>query len=79
MKKVPFILLIASGGLVLISAVMPMIMSIIWETQMSYSVSIIGGADGPTSVFVAGRVGRGNLILQVLIGVLKFLHYWNMP
>lgn len=27
--------------------------------KAAMSVSIIGGADGPTSVFVAGKIGRG--------------------
>lgn len=31
------------------------------------AVSIIGGADGPTSVFVAGRVGSHFMLLEVLV------------
>lgn len=30
-----------------------------------YAVSIIGGADGPTSVFVAGKIGTGDIFLTL--------------
>lgn len=33
------------------------------------SVGIIGGADGPTAVFVAGNVGDGVSIGVILIGI----------
>ena len=34
------------------------------------SVGIIGGADGPTSVFVAGKVPEGLGIMGILCGIL---------
>ncbi len=49
---------------------------------MAASIAIIGGADGPTSIFVAGKVGDGSVIallvaggiLLVLAAVLFFRH-----
>ena len=34
------------------------------------SVGIIGGADGPTAIFVAGNVGDGVSIGVILIGIM---------
>ena len=34
------------------------------------SVGIIGGADGPTSVFIAGKVPEGLGIMGILCGIL---------
>ena len=34
------------------------------ETAPADTISVIGGADGPTSIFVAGKVGSGKMILQ---------------
>ena len=34
------------------------------------SVGIIGGADGPTAIFVAGNVGNGVSIGVILIGIM---------
>ncbi|MBQ7838922.1 MAG: oxaloacetate decarboxylase [Lachnospiraceae bacterium] len=40
-----------------------------WKNKVVYSVGIIGGADGPTSIFVAGKVGNGAGILAVVAGI----------
>lgn len=32
---------------------------VVQETAAANAVSVIGGADGPTSIFVAGKVGSG--------------------
>ncbi len=37
------------------------------------SVAIIGGADGPTAVFVAGKIGDGTMIAIAAIGVILVL------
>lgn len=34
------------------------------------SYSIIGGADGPTSIFVAGKIGNGFIVGGIAVGVL---------
>ena len=40
---------------------------IIWKAD---SVSIIGGSDGPTSVFLAGKVNPWSLIIELVVGLL---------
>ena len=39
-------------------------------------VSIIGGADGPTSIFLAGRIGSRFLIPAILIMILFYGVYF---
>lgn len=39
-----------------------------WKKQMS--VSIIGGADGPTSIFLAGKVGNDFSVVGIVVGIL---------
>ena len=37
--------------------------------QRAVAVSIIGGADGPTSIFIAGKVGSSFQIVTFLLGI----------
>ena len=37
-------------------------------TRRAHSVSIIGGADGPTSIFLAGKVDPMSLIIGIVLG-----------
>lgn len=39
----------------------------------SASISIIGGADGPTSVFVAGKIGTGFTTFGIVCGVVLLI------
>ena len=34
------------------------------------AIAIIGGADGPTSIFVAGKVGYGSILTAIIVGVI---------
>lgn len=70
MKKVLSIISIVAGGLVLLSVIVPMVIGAILTSQASGSVAIIGGADGPTAVFVVGTFGAGGVIVESVIGVL---------
>ena len=71
MKKVLSIIGIIVGSLVLLSVVAPMIMGVILKVQVvANSVGIIGGADGPTAIMLVGTVGVGNIIIEIVIGVL---------
>lgn len=36
------------------------------------AVSIIGGADGPTSIFIAGKVGTDFSMSGIIIGIILF-------
>jgi len=74
MKKVISIIAIVTGGLVLLSVAAPIIIGAIldiqMESQLAGSVGIIGGADGPTAIMVTGVSSTGNVILEVVVGVL---------
>lgn len=45
------------------------IMSIVLKFMEEKTVSIIDGADGPTSVFVAGQIGNGSGMIGILVGI----------
>lgn len=34
------------------------------------SIAVIGGADGPTSIFIAGKVGEGSILTVIIVGVI---------
>ena len=44
---------------------------------MSTAVSIIGGADGPTSIFIAGKIGTpwGLYVITVIVVVVTLFHF----
>ena len=70
MKKVLSIISIVAGVLLLLSVIVPMIVGAILASQPYGSVGVIGGADGPTAVFVVGSLGVGSVIMESAIGVL---------
>lgn len=70
MKKILSIISIVAGSLILLSVAAPMIMGLILKSQASGAIGIIGGADGPTTIFLAGTLGAGGMIIKFLIGVL---------
>ena len=49
---------------------------VIWGSVMkakeNTAVSIIGGADGPTSVFIAGKMNSNLSVFLILIGMVLF-------
>lgn len=73
-KKIISIVLMIVGAFMVIGSVAPIIIGAIlearMEAQISDSVGIIGGADGPTAVMVVGTLGMGSVIAKILIGVL---------
>ena len=75
-KKVLSIIVLIIGVLILLSNLAPMIISAVVRMQIADSaesaVGIIGGADGPTSIFVAGVVGFAifRVIAKIVVGVL---------
>ncbi|MBQ8315259.1 MAG: hypothetical protein IJX95_05915 [Lachnospiraceae bacterium] len=79
MKKALSIISIVVGGLVLLSVIAPMIIGSLLANQLSDSVGIIGGADGPTAVFVVGTFGAGSVIIESVLGVLLvFVGIWGL-
>ena len=75
-KKVLSIIVLILGILIVLSNMAPMIISAIMRMLISNSigssVGIIGGADGPTTIMVAGIVGASVLrvVGEILVGVL---------
>lgn len=70
MKKVFTIIPIIAGSLVLLGVAAPAIMGFIFKSKVASSVAIIGGADGSTAIFLAGTLGAGSVIAEIVIGVL---------
>lgn len=52
----------------IIGAIM-MMYGIVGKAKKAASISIIGGADGPTSIFLAGKVGNEFSIGLIVIGI----------
>lgn len=55
-----------------------------WKRKSAMAVSVIGGADGPTSVFIAGKVSSGLYMemalwgaMILLIAAIGFLIWWQ--
>ena len=75
-KKVLSIIVLIIGVLIVLGNIAPMIITAIMSMQISNSVGssvgIIGGADGPTTIMVAGIVGASVLrgVGEILVGVL---------
>ena len=70
MKKVLSIISIIAGSLVLLGVAAPAIMGVIFKSKVASSVAIIGDADGPTAIFLAGTLGAGSVIAEIVVGVL---------
>lgn len=34
------------------------------------AITIIGGADGPTAIYIAGKVGYGSILTVLIVGVI---------
>ncbi len=62
MKKPISKIMITVGGALLIAAAVAKMME-------GKAVSVIGGADGPTSIFIAGKVSPGWMIPAAVVGV----------
>ena len=71
MKKILSIISIIVGGLVLLGVALPLIVGAILKAQVAASsIGIIGGVDGPTAIFLAGTIGVGSVITEIIIGIL---------
>ena len=75
-KKVLSIIVLILGILIVLGNMAPMIIGAVMRMQLSNSmrssVGIIGGADGPTAILVAGVVGATafRVIAKIVVGVL---------
>lgn len=57
---------IVAGCLLVIAAIVVYI-----KEKQSAALTIIGGADGPTSIFLAGKVGNGSIV--IIASILLFV------
>ena len=48
--------------------IVTVIVTVTLKLKRKMSISIIGGADGPTSVFIAGKVGITSAVAGVIVG-----------
>lgn len=73
-KKIISITGIIVGSFIVLSGIAPSIIGAILEVQMesriASTVGVIGGADGPTAVMVSGVIGIGNVVLEIVLGIL---------
>lgn len=66
MKRIISIMAVVSG-------IVLAIIGIITKTKESASITVIGGADGPTSIFLAGKLGSGFSVGTILPGIILFI------
>lgn len=62
MKKILGIILMVIG-------IAMSILGILLKLKGQMSVSVIGGADGPISIFIAGKVGGTSAITDIIVGI----------
>ena len=66
MKKAIGITLSVIG---IIMAAINLVFKVNEQMSVTKSVSVIGGADGPTSIFVAGKIGGIPAITGIIVGI----------
>ena len=66
MKKAIGITLSVIG---IIMAAISLVFKVNEQISVTKSVSVIGGADGPTSIFVAGKIGGTPAIIGIIVGI----------
>lgn len=66
MKKIAGIILMVIG---IVTAAINLSLKVNGRTSAAKSVSIIGGADGPTSIFVAGKIQDTPTIIGMIVGI----------
>ncbi len=63
MKKILTIIMIIVGTIMLAGTT---IIRLNFYNKAASSIAIIGGADGPTSIFIAGKIGTGSIGAAVI-------------
>ena len=66
MKKAIGITLSVIG---IIMAAISLVFKVNEQISVAKSVSVIGGADGSTSIFVAGKIGGTPAIIGIIVGI----------
>ena len=70
MKRITGIILSVIG---IITAVISLIFKVRGHMSVAKSVSIIGGADGPTSIFIAGKIGDTSILIGIIVGIVLLI------
>ena len=60
---------ITSSVIGIIMAAISLVFKVNEQISVTKSVSVIGGADGPTSIFVAGKIGGTPAIIGIIVGI----------
>ncbi len=66
MKKAVGIILTVIG---IVTAAISLFLKVKGQMTVARSVSIIGGADGPTSIFLAGKIGGTSAVIGMIAGI----------
>ncbi len=66
MRKIAGIILTVTG---IVIAAISLIFMRNGQMSVARSVAIIGGADGPTSIFVAGKIGGFSVMTGMIAGI----------
>lgn len=72
-KRTTRLILFLCGAAALIILTRLIRLALNWKQKAAMTVSIIGGADGPTSVFLAGKIPAGYNIASAAAGVVLLL------
>lgn len=46
------------------------VIGIVLKQKENAAVSVIGGADGPTSIYIAGKLNGDNFVFLIVIGII---------
>lgn len=49
------------------------VIGIVLKQKENTAVSVIGGADGPTSIFIAGKLNVDNFIFMIVVGIILLI------
>ena len=49
------------------------VIGIVLKQKENTAVSVIGGADGPTSIFIAGKLNGDNFIFMIVVGIILLI------
>ena len=49
------------------------VIGIVLKQKENTAVSVIGGADGPTSIFIAGKLNSDNFIFTIVVGIILLI------
>lgn len=61
-----------AGIIVTVIGIAVAALGLLFKVKGQMSVSVIGGADGPTSIFLAGKVGGNSAVTGMIVGIVLF-------